>query len=147
MAMTTTTGLEDGQIIKTDVLGRVLMSRQRREALLEEFERSGMSGSSFAQWAGIKYQTFALWARKRRGARKAVTPQVPVETKQPSQPGSAKSLRWVEAVVDQAPKSVASGGAGLVMHLPCGARMEIRDERGAMLATEVLRQLQKASGC
>ena len=144
--MTSTTGLEDGQIIKADVMGRALVSKQRREALLDEFEKSGMSGSSFAQWAGIKYQTFALWARKRRGARKAVTPQVPVETKQPSQPGSAKSLRWVEAVVDQA-KNVGSEGAGLVVHLPCGARMEIRDERGAMLATEVLRQLQKASGC
>ena len=145
--MTSTTGLEDGQIIKADVLGRALVSKQRREALLDEFEKSGMSGSSFAQWAGIKYQTFALWARKRRLAKKTVTPQVPVETKESSQPGSAKSLRWVEAVVDQTSKSVGSEGTGLMVHLPCGARMEISDERGAMLAVEVLRQLQRASGC
>ena len=50
--------LED-QVLKTDTLGRVKTPVERREALLNEFEGSGMSGVKFAEYIGIKYQTFA----------------------------------------------------------------------------------------
>jgi RHS repeat-associated protein len=40
-------------LLKSDVLGRVRMPKQKRESLLDEFERSGMSGAAFAKWAGI----------------------------------------------------------------------------------------------
>jgi len=53
-------------ILKQDRQGRVMTSAARREELLDEFERSGLSGPRFAVLAGIKYQTFATWARKRR---------------------------------------------------------------------------------
>jgi hypothetical protein len=53
-------------IIKTDVLGRVKTPAARREQLLDEFERSGLSGCKFAELAGIKYSTFATWGQKRR---------------------------------------------------------------------------------
>jgi transposase len=56
-------------ILKTDVLGRVRTSRERREHLLDEFERSGLSGQKFAALVGIKYPTFATWAQKRRRQR------------------------------------------------------------------------------
>jgi hypothetical protein len=56
-------------IITTDVLGRVKTPAARREQLLDEFERSGLSGSKFAELAGIKYSTFATWGQKRRRAR------------------------------------------------------------------------------
>jgi hypothetical protein len=56
----------DETILKTDVLGRVRTPRERREHLLDEFERSGLSGKKFAALAGIKYPTFATWAQKRR---------------------------------------------------------------------------------
>jgi hypothetical protein len=39
---------------------------RRREALLDEFEKSGASGAKFARLAGIKYATFAGWVLKRR---------------------------------------------------------------------------------
>jgi DNA-binding transcriptional regulator YiaG len=61
----------DETILKTDVLGRVKTPAARREQLLEEFERSGMSGQKFAELVGIKYQTFATWAQKRRRQRGA----------------------------------------------------------------------------
>ena len=35
------------EVLKTDVLGRVHTPRARREALLEEFERSGVSGKAW----------------------------------------------------------------------------------------------------
>jgi hypothetical protein len=34
---------EVGQILSRDARGRVLVSRERRESLLEEYDRSGMS--------------------------------------------------------------------------------------------------------
>ena len=46
----------DEAILKTDVLGRVRTPRERREHLLDEFERSGLSGQKFAVLAGIKYR-------------------------------------------------------------------------------------------
>jgi|ERR1700730_8464999 hypothetical protein len=57
---------EAGQILSQDARGRVLVSRERRESLLEEYDRSGMSGVKFAQYVGIKYSTLAYWLQSRR---------------------------------------------------------------------------------
>ena len=59
----------DETILKIDVLGRVKTPGERREQLLDEFEKSGLTGQKFAALVGIKYQTFATWAQKRRRAR------------------------------------------------------------------------------
>jgi hypothetical protein len=48
-----------------DAQGRVLVSRERRESRLEEYDRSGMSGVKFAQYVGIKYSTLAYWLQSR----------------------------------------------------------------------------------
>ena len=58
-----------GDILKTDVLGRITVGRAQREAILDAFEASAMTGSAFAQRHGIKIQTFASWIQKRRRAR------------------------------------------------------------------------------
>ena len=55
--------------LKRDVLGRVTLPAAQREALLDEFERSGMMGRPFAKLLGINYPTFASWIQKRRRAR------------------------------------------------------------------------------
>jgi hypothetical protein len=49
-----------GQILSQDARGRVLVTRERRDALLEEYDRSGMSGVRFAKYVGIKYTTLAI---------------------------------------------------------------------------------------
>ena len=48
---------------------RVLVSRERRELLLEEYDRSGMSAVKFAEYIGIKYSTLAYWLQSRRERR------------------------------------------------------------------------------
>ena len=48
-------------ILKTDGLGRVRTSLAQREALLDAFERSGLSGMQFAALHGLKYPSFANW--------------------------------------------------------------------------------------
>ena len=61
------TNTDDGsKILKTDALGRVRTPAARREQLLDEFERSGVSGAKFAELTGLKYQTFASWVQERR---------------------------------------------------------------------------------
>jgi transposase-like protein len=59
------TGREDG-IIATDGRGRRRLSRERREALLAEFARSGMTVAAFSEWAGISQATFYGWRWARR---------------------------------------------------------------------------------
>jgi len=55
-----------GSLIKTDRLGRIRVTLQHREALLDKFEQSGMSGQRFTDLHGIKYTTFANWRQQRR---------------------------------------------------------------------------------
>ncbi len=124
------TTLTDEVVLKQDVLGRVKTPTARREQLLDEFERSGLPGLKFAELVGIKYQTFATWAQKRRRARGAY-PAV----KHP------KQLRWLEAVVEAAQSSGGTNLLALVLELPGGAKVQIADVTQAALAAALLREL------
>lgn len=121
--------MKEGEILKRDVAGRVWTPKERREALLDEFEASGVSGAEFARTVGVKYPTFANWAKQRRESSHQSTDK--------SKPG-VPALRWVEAVVD---KATGHTLVGLTVHLPGGARMEIADSRQAALAASLLRAL------
>lgn len=66
--MTTTTELT---ILKTDTLGRVQTSPKHRDAWLDAFERSNMSGAAFARLHGIRYTTFASWRKRRKQQRQS----------------------------------------------------------------------------
>ena len=61
---------EPEQILSQDARGRVLVTPERRESLLAEYDRSGMSGVKFAQYVGIKYSTLAYWLQRRRQQRR-----------------------------------------------------------------------------
>ena len=122
-------------ILKTDSRGRVCMPRQRREALLDEFEKSGLSGAKFAALSGIKYSTFANWVQQRR---------------KPNQPPAAgkralktEPVAWLEAVVQEACGQHASKGGSLVLQLPGGVRAELTTTGGVVLAAALIRALQK----
>src|SRR5687767_14945418 len=124
----TSTPLLEERVLKTDVLGRVQTPPERREALLDEFEKSGMSGAKFAAFIGVKYQTLANWVQKRRRQRTAALE---------ANGGEAAAPRWVEAVLEGEAGSRAAGA--LRVYLPGGAHLEIVDRRQALLAGEVLR--------
>src|SRR5437899_13023947 len=51
----------ESRLIKTDALGRMQRTPEQRERILDEYERSGLSGPKFAALCGVKYQTFASW--------------------------------------------------------------------------------------
>ena len=127
--------ISSGQIIKTDVKGRLRTPKARQEELLDEFERSGLSGKRFAEVLGIKYQTFAVWVARRRKARPSGAT--------PSSSGKAGPVRWLEATVDRA----AGGGlasAPLMISLPGGASIRLEDPSQAALAAQLIRLLDQS---
>jgi len=132
--MTTMKGGE--MVLKTDGMGRVKTPAARRESLLDEFERSGLSGAKFAALAGIKYQTFAAWAHRRRkqrgGGGPAKTPTPPTDP-----------VRWLEAVLEPtATNPGSSRTTPVIMQLPGGARLELADVQQVALAAALLRALE-----
>lgn len=98
--------MTDGQILKVDDKGRIRIPRERREALLEEFGKSGMTATAFAKWAGIKYPTFAAWVRKRQGAQKASGSEVG------SSSGSTadNALHWVARKLHEKAEKTSRAG-------------------------------------
>lgn len=122
-------------MLAMDTRGRVRVNKERREALLAQFDKSGMTGKRFAAWAGINYQTLCGWLQRRR---KAAASQGPIGME-------PKSLQWVEAMAEGERTPAPKPGV-LVVHLSSGARMEVGDPLSAALAAEVLRSL-RAGAC
>ena len=126
----------DEVILKQDVLGRVRTPKARREQLLDEFERSGLPGLKFADLVGIKYQTFATWAQKRRRQRGDYAAGKLTQ----------QSVQWLEAVVSSPPGVVKTGALFLVLTLPGGVRVEISDVKQVEMAAALVRALQSPGG-
>ena len=110
------------EILKSDKLGRVQVPPERREAILDEFELSGMSGIAFARHHGIKYQTFAAWRKRRKNA--------------PTEAPARKSA----FVLVEPPREIPSS-QGLEIELGGGARLWIRSRADVGLAAELIRNL------
>ena len=106
------TTLADEVVLKQDVLGRVKTPQARREELLDEFERSGLPGLKFAELAGIKYQTFATWAQKRRRQRGDYAAGKMTAAK--------KSVQSLEAVLAPPPESAIKAGWCCICLAECG---------------------------
>ena len=121
MTSSTELGVEPThELLKVDSRGRVQISPERRMALLEEFERSGMTGAGFARHYGIKYTTFANWIR----------------------------MRKKERIVGSTPEKFllvtaeTSGKAeGVLIQLPNGASLSVTNTAQAELAGAVIRAL------
>ena len=88
--------------MKTDRLGRIQTTPEQREAWLDAFEHSGMTGAAFAKLHGIKYTTFSYWRQKRDRERN----------------GRDKEAPFFEEVEVRMP---GSDSAGLKVSLPGGA--------------------------
>ncbi|HEY5892527.1 MAG TPA: IS66 family insertion sequence element accessory protein TnpB [Chthoniobacterales bacterium] len=132
-----TQGVVGGGILKTDSLGRVRTDRTRREAILDEFERSGGSGAEFAAMLGIKYQTFATWIQARRRQRR--TAQATAHEDGPALQ-AAPAMRWFETVVEKESEPMRQESA-LRVNLPGGAHVDIASAGQAKLAAQLLAHL------
>jgi hypothetical protein len=131
---------EEPKLLKSDAQGRVRTPPDRQESLLDEFERSGLSGARFAALAGIKYPTFAAWVLRRRKQRASgeVSPRR----------DSAATVRWLEAVMEQTVGANSVAGGGCIVHLPGGARLEISSTNQIPLVAALVRALaESGSSC
>jgi hypothetical protein len=126
--MTSPTSLDAPLLLKKDACGRIMMPADRREAILDEFERSGMSGAAFARHYGLKYQTFMEWhaKRKRRVA---------------SGTESRQALALAEVVVHGASRPSPEIEPGLRIALPGGATMHVCRPEDGVLAASILQAL------
>ena len=123
-------------ILKMDTRGRVRTPPERREALLAQFDQSGMSGQKFAAWAGIKYPTFANWLQQRGKRAQKIEKEKPV--------------RWLEATMaSPTDEKELKGleGERLIVHGPGSVRMEIGNASQAKLAVQILRGLGAETAC
>ena len=128
---------EPGQILRQDAQGRVLVSRERRESLLEEYDRSAMSGVKFAQYVGIKYSTLAYWLQSRRRHRERERSLIKAGAETEAGPSNGG---WIEAVVEGGSPPRVPAGA-LRVYFAGGAYCQISSAGEAALAAELLGRL------
>ena len=138
--MTSTT--EEPKILKVDRRGRVHVPAARREALLDEYERSGASAPEFARLVGIGYGTFAGWWAQRRRARAVQVEPAPCtvqkeQTVRAAVPFFAEVVETPAAVVEE---------SGLAVELPGGGRLLITTASHVRWAAELLRLLSTTGG-
>ena len=128
------------EVLQQDARGRVRVSAQRREALLDEFERSGASAAKFARLVGIRYSTFANWVLQRRKRRVAAGRAVNVMAGLGDAAAKAAPLRLLEAVLEGQGQEGGSstGSGGLVIELPGGSRMLVGSPVLLEMAAELL---------
>ncbi len=112
-------------VLKTDRHGRVRVPPETRERILDEFERSGMSGLAFAALVGVKYATFAGWRHRRHADRR---PTAPVATRR------REKIRFVEA---QGPV----GDPALEVEVRGLLRLRITHASQVALASQLIREL------
>jgi hypothetical protein len=115
-------------VLKTDSRGRVQTPADQREALMDAFDQSAMSGAAFARLHGIKYSTFAHWRKVRRQQRDR-------------QSTSDEPRPFFEEVT-----LPGSNGAeaGLLLALPGGASLSINRPDQFPLAAALLKYLEHA---
>ncbi|RYD33346.1 MAG: IS66 family insertion sequence hypothetical protein [Verrucomicrobiaceae bacterium] len=137
---------ESLELLKTDTSGRVRATPERREALLDEFERGGLSGMRLAARHGLTYPTFASWAARRRKERMGMEERKsgPAPCAPRGAAAPVKPVRWLEAVTENAG---AAPARSVVLHLPGGVRMEVAHADQAPLAAALLRALSAGGGC
>ena len=126
------------ELLKLNSRGHLCLTRERREMLLAEFDRSGVSAARFAEMTGIKYQTFAGWLQERR--RRAAAPAA--EGRRP------EAVTWIEAAPPAALREPQTERASkpLKVHLPGGAWMEVAGPEQVRAAALLLRGLSTGEG-
>jgi hypothetical protein len=124
-----------------------------REAILDEFEKSGLSGTKFAKARGLKYPTFATWIQERRKVRgeypDPVVAQVAPEASLTSNPlwdgtDSEKSFTFVELPRQQSERTTPSqngGGDCLLIELGDDVRIHVQNDQHILLVAKLIKSL------
>ena len=141
-----TSPIRASDILQQDARGRVLVSVARREALLDEFERSGSSAMRFARLAGLKYSTFANWIQARRRKRALVQPPLCEASAGNGVAAGDGPVRWFEALVESGLDKCQDGRGtpGVMIELPGGCRWSVGSPAELPLAAALVALLAPA---
>ena len=142
-----TSPTRQSETLKQDVRGRVLVSAGRREALLDEFERSGASAMRFARLAGLKYSTFANWVQARRRRRALVQPPGHEAEAADGLAERGGPVRLFEALVEGGPGGcgeVQRAERGVIIELPGGCRLSVGSPAELPMAAELVALIAQA---
>jgi len=129
-----TSTISTNEVLKQDTRGRVRMPRERISALLDEFEKSGLSAAGFARMVGVKYPTFLNWVQRRRKevAERVEAAEAEKVSAEAAGVGASsapmvKGVRLLEAVMDHAVECGESAvkTGGLWIELPGDCRMRV----------------------
>lgn len=130
---------KDSAFVKTDALGRTRTTKEQREAILDAFDKSGLSGPDFARVHEINYQTFATWRQKRR-REQGNYPKDPATSKAVDKP--LESFTLIEAAVENLHQ-----GDSLTLEIGKEARLVITNSSQLPLAVALLKHWQGNSAC
>lgn len=103
--------------LKRDVRSRVRSTPAQRQAALQAYARSGLSGPQFARSAGIKYQTLVTWRRQAKASAPA-SALIP----------SISNVAFLEAVPITPPASACLDlllPGNVHLHLSCPSQMPL----------------------
>ena len=141
-----TSAIGESDILKQDAHGRVLVSAARREALLDEFERSGASAMRFARLAGLKYSRFANWVQARRRRRAVVRPRGCEGKDEEGSEADGGAVRLFEALVEGGLGGCQEerGTPGVFIELPGGCRWSVGSPAELPLAAELVALIAQA---
>lgn len=114
---------------------------EKRIAILEAYERGGMSAARFARHHGIKYSTLCSWIGAAR--RQSVAHHSRQQPTSANPSATDLPMRWLEAVVHCPTPHEATGVPALSVEWR-GARLRIETPAQARLAALLLRELEVA---
>jgi transposase-like protein len=121
-------------ILKQDRLGRVRSTKERRAAVVSEYQRSGLAAREFAKLAGIHYNTFWNWlsengltAKRAKGA-------------------SERTLRLVEVAMPRPSAQPIAAGA-VVIRMGKGMEVQLLTAEQVPLVVALIKALNPGSPC
>jgi transposase-like protein len=121
-------------ILKQDRVGRVRSTKERRAAVVAEYQRSGLAVREFARLAGIPYNTLWNWlsehgliAKRTRG-------------------DSRKSVRLLEVSMETPPVAPVPPSA-VTISLASGVSVELQNSAQVTLLAALIKALTPAASC
>lgn len=116
-------------ILKADRRGRLRYTAGQKQALVDAYEASGLSGPRFASLHGVNYQTLVSWLKKRRQ----------------NEPRHPALTSLVAAELDDMLRNPS--GPPLEVLLPCGVRFAIHTPAQMQMAADLIRELNNTRPC
>jgi transposase-like protein len=113
-------------ILKADRRGRLRYTPEQKQALIEAYESSGLSGPRFAAMHGVNCQTLVSWLKKRRA----------------SDPNHHALRSLVPAELDATPPPHATTRPMEIL-LPCGVKLAVHTASQMNMAASLIRELSR----